>query len=73
MVVALVGMHKAYKIKRIVVSTYQSVTGTGKKAVDQLMNERKGITGEMAYPHKIDMNAFRILMFFLTMGIPRKK
>ena len=45
MVVALVGLHKAYKAKRIVVSTYQSVTGTGKKAVDQLMNERKGITG----------------------------
>src|SRR5512133_2234312 len=57
LVVALVGLHRAYKVKRIVVSTYQSVTGTGKKAVDQLMNERNGISGEMAYPHKIDMNA----------------
>ena len=45
MVVALNPLHKKYKIKRIVVSTYQTVTGTGKKAVDQLMNERKGIKG----------------------------
>jgi aspartate-semialdehyde dehydrogenase len=43
MVVALYPLHKKYKIKRIVVSTYQSVTGTGKKAVDQLMNERNGV------------------------------
>jgi len=49
MVVALNPLHKKYKIKRIVVSTYQSVTGTGVKAVTQLMNERKGIQGEMAY------------------------
>src|SRR5215204_1318952 len=56
MVVALNPLHKKYKIKRIVVSTYQSVTGTGKKAVDQLMNERKGVKGEMAYRHPIDLN-----------------
>ncbi|MBP6660626.1 MAG: aspartate-semialdehyde dehydrogenase, partial [Chitinophagales bacterium] len=48
MVVALNPLHLKYKIKRVVVSTYQSVTGTGKKAVDQLMNERNGIEGEMA-------------------------
>jgi len=45
MVVALQPLHKKYKIKRVIVSTYQSVTGTGKKAVDQLFNERKGVTG----------------------------
>lgn len=56
MVVALKPLHDKYKIKRIVVSTYQSVTGTGKKAVDQLMNERSGIQGEMAYAYKIDLN-----------------
>lgn len=56
MVVALKPLHDKYKIKRIVVSTYQSVTGTGKKAVDQLMNERNGIQGEMAYAYKIDLN-----------------
>ena len=56
MVVALAPLHKEYKIKRIVVSTYQSVTGTGVKAVQQLENERKGISGEMAYPHPIDLN-----------------
>lgn len=56
MVVALNPLHKKYKIKRIVVSTYQSVTGTGVKAVTQLMNERQGIQGEMAYPYTIDLN-----------------
>ncbi len=56
MVVALNPLHKKYKVKRVVVSTYQSVTGTGVKAVTQLMNERQGITGEMAYPYMIDLN-----------------
>jgi aspartate-semialdehyde dehydrogenase len=56
MVVALAPLHKKYKIKRLVVSTYQSVTGTGVKAVEQLENERKGINGEIAYPHPIDLN-----------------
>ncbi|OFX88378.1 MAG: aspartate-semialdehyde dehydrogenase [Bacteroidetes bacterium GWF2_33_16] len=58
LVVALSPLHKKYKIKRLVVSTYQSVTGTGVKAVEQLENERKGIAGEMAYPHPIDLNCF---------------
>src|SRR5881398_1432093 len=57
MVVALQPLHKKYKIKRVVVSTYQSVTGTGKKAVDQLFNERSGREGEMAYKYQIDLNA----------------
>ena len=56
MVVALAPLHKKYKIKRVVVSTYQSVTGSGVKAVEQLKNERNGIEGEMAYPHPIDLN-----------------
>ncbi len=56
MVVALAPLHKKYKIKRIVVSTYQSVTGSGVKAVNQMENERKGMEGEMAYPHQIDLN-----------------
>src|ERR1700739_3663626 len=57
MVVALKPLHDKYKIKRIVVSTYQSVTGTGVKAVDQLFNERKGITdGPRAYTYPIDLN-----------------
>ncbi|MDR2409458.1 MAG: aspartate-semialdehyde dehydrogenase [Bacteroidales bacterium] len=56
MVMALAPLHKVFKIKRIVVSTYQSVTGTGMKAVNQLMNERNGIEGEKIYPHPIDMN-----------------
>lgn len=58
MVLVLAPIHRKYKIKRIVVSTYQSVTGTGAKAVKQLENERKGVKGEMAYPHPIDLNLF---------------
>jgi aspartate-semialdehyde dehydrogenase len=73
MVVALVGLHKAYKVKRIVVSTYQSVTGTGKKAVDQLMNERNGIQGDMAYPHRIDMNALPHIDVFLDNGYTKEE
>jgi len=56
MVVALAPLHKKYKIKRVVVSTYQSVTGSGVKAVSQMENERKNMDGVMAYPHKIDLN-----------------
>jgi aspartate-semialdehyde dehydrogenase len=56
MVLAIAPLHKAYTIKRVVVSTYQSVTGTGIKAVRQMENERAGIQGEMAYPHPIDKN-----------------
>lgn len=73
MVVALVGLHKAYKVKRIVVSTYQSVTGTGKKAVDQLMNERKGISGDMVYPHRIDLNALPHIDVFLDNGYTKEE
>jgi len=57
MVVAISPLHKKYKIKRIVVSTYQSISGTGVKAVKQLENELAGIKGEMAYPYPIHQNA----------------
>jgi len=73
MVIALNPLHKKYKIKRIVVSTYQSVTGTGKKAVDQLMNERKGIQGEMAYPYKIDLNVLPHIDVFLENGYTKEE
>lgn len=58
MVLALSQLHKHLKIKRIVVSTYQSVSGTGQKAVEQLMNERNGTRTGMVYPHPIDLNLF---------------
>ncbi len=73
MVVALNPLHKKYKIKRIVVSTYQSVTGTGKKAVDQLMNERKGVKGDMAYAYPIDMNAIPHIDVFLDNGYTKEE
>ena len=57
MVVALAPLHKRYKIKRLVISTYQSITGTGVKAVQQLENEYADIKGEMAYPYPIHRNA----------------
>ncbi|MBI5011170.1 MAG: aspartate-semialdehyde dehydrogenase [Bacteroidia bacterium] len=58
MVMALAPLHRKYKIKRLVVATYQSVTGTGVKAVAQMENERAGKKGEMAYAHPIDKNCF---------------
>lgn len=65
MVVVLKPLHDKYGIRRVVVSTYQSVTGTGVKAVSQMMNERKGIEGEMAYAHRIDMNVIPQIDVFL--------
>lgn len=56
LVLTLSPLHKKYGIKRVVVSTYQSITGTGVKAVQQLENERNGVNGDMAYPYPIDMN-----------------
>ena len=73
MVVALKPLHDKYKIKRVVVSTYQSVTGTGKKAVDQLMNERKGIEGEKAYPYTIDLNLLPHIDVFLDNGYTKEE
>lgn len=56
LVMVLKPLHEKYSIKRVIVSTYQSITGTGVKAVQQLNNERNGIEGEMAYPYPIDRN-----------------
>ena len=73
MVVALNPLHLRYKIKRVVVSTYQSVTGTGVKAVNQLMNERKGIQGEMAYKYPIDLNVIPQIDVFLDNGYTKEE
>ncbi len=73
MVVALEPLRKKYGIKRIVVSTYQSVTGTGKKAVDQLLNERKGEEGEKAYAYPIDLNLIPHIDVFLDNGYTKEE
>jgi aspartate-semialdehyde dehydrogenase len=73
MVVALNPLHKKYKAKRIVVSTYQSVTGTGVKAVTQLMNERNGIVGERAYKYPIDLNVIPQIDVFLENGYTKEE
>lgn len=73
MVVALQPLHLRYKIKRVVVSTYQSVTGTGKKAVDQLFNERKGVEGEMAYKYPIDLNVIPQIDVFTDNGYTKEE
>lgn len=74
MVVVLNPLHKKYKIKRVVVSTYQSVTGTGAKAVDQLLNERKnGISAQMAYKYSIDLNVIPQIDLFLENGYTKEE
>ncbi len=73
MVVVMKPLHEKYKIKRVVVSTYQSVTGTGVKAVDQLMNERKGVEGEMAYPYPIDLNVIPHIDVFQDNGYTKEE
>lgn len=73
MVVALNPLHKRYKIKRVVVSTYQSVTGTGMKALRQMENERAGITGDMAYPYPIDKNCLPQCDIFTENGYTKEE
>jgi aspartate-semialdehyde dehydrogenase len=74
MVVVLNPLHQKYRIKRVVVSTYQSVTGTGVKAVNQMMNERKaGSSDEMAYKYRIDMNAIPQIDVFLENGYTKEE
>ncbi len=73
MVLVLKPLHDRYKIKRIVVSTYQSVTGTGVKAVQQMMNERNGIVGEMAYKYPIDQNAIPQIDVFTSNGYTKEE
>lgn len=73
MVMVLNPLHQRYGIKRVVVSTYQSVSGTGVKAIAQMMNERNNITGEMAYPHPIDMNCLPHIDVFLDNGYTKEE
>jgi aspartate-semialdehyde dehydrogenase len=74
MVVVLKPLHDKYKIKRVVVSTYQSVTGTGVKAVNQLMNEREGgHSPEMAYKYKIDLNVIPQIDVFMDNGYTKEE
>ena len=73
MVLALAPLHVKYKVKRVVVSTYQSVTGTGKDAVDQMMNERSGNHALKVYPHPIDMNVLPHIDTFLDNGYTKEE
>jgi len=73
LVMVLKPLHDAYRVERVVVSTYQSVTGTGKKAVDQLMNERAGMKGEMAYPYTIDLNLIPQIDVFQENGYTKEE
>ncbi len=73
LVLALAPLHRAYKIKRVVVSTYQSITGTGVKAVQQMENEREGISGEMAYNYPIDKNCIPQCDSFLDNGYTKEE
>ena len=73
LVMALAPLHKKYTMKRVVISTYQSVSGTGIKAVQQLDNEEAGIEGEMAYPHKIGRNALPHCDVFLENGYTKEE
>ena len=76
MVVALQPLHQKYKVKRVVVSTYQSVTGTGKQAVDQLFNERGGeklSADQMAYKYQIDLNVIPQIDVFLENGYTKEE
>jgi aspartate-semialdehyde dehydrogenase len=73
MVVVLNPLHKKYGIKRVVVSTYQSVTGTGVKAVKQMENERNNIEGDMAYKYRIDKNAIPHIDVFLDNGYTKEE
>ena len=73
MVMALFPLHQRLEIERIVVSTYQSITGTGKKAIVQMENERKGIEGEMAYPYPIDQNCLPHCDVFVEDGYTKEE
>ncbi len=73
MVLALAPLHKAYTVERVVVSTYQSVTGTGQKAVAQMENERNGVKGDMAYPFTIDRNVIPRCDVFTDNGYTKEE
>ena len=73
LVLALLPLHKAYVVKRVVVSTYQSITGTGVAATAQMENERNGVEGEMAYPYTIDRNCLPHCDVFLENGYTKEE
>ena len=73
LVMVLAPLHARYKMKRVVVSTYQSVSGTGVKAVKQLENEMAGIQGEMAYPYPINRNALPHCDTFMENGYTKEE
>ena len=73
LVLTLAPLHKAYKVKRVVVSTYQSITGTGVKAVRQMENERNGINGDMAYNYPIDKNCIPQCDSFVDNGYTKEE
>lgn len=73
MLIAIAPLHREYGIRRLVISTYQSVTGTGVRAVTQLENERRGLTGEMAYPYQIDLNCIPQCDVFLDNGYTKEE
>lgn len=73
LVMALAPLHKKYKMKRVIISTYQSVSGTGMKAIQQLENEIAGVQGEMAYPYPINRNALPHCDVFLENGYTKEE
>lgn len=73
LVMVLAPLHQRLNIRRVVVSTYQAITGTGQKAVTQLENERKGIEGPMVYPHPIDMNCLPHCDVFTENGYTKEE
>lgn len=73
LVLALKPLHEKYGVKRVVVSTYQSISGTGVKAVEQMNNERSGINGDMAYPYPIDKNCLPHCDMFLDNGYTKEE
>ena len=73
MVMALFPLHQKYQMKRVIVSTYQSVSGTGVKAVQQLENEMAGVEGEMAYPYPINRNALPHCDVFMENGYTKEE
>ncbi len=73
LVMAIAPLHAEYRIKRMIISTYQAVSGTGIKAVNQLENERKGLQGEMAYPHPVDLNCLPQCDDFLDNGYTKEE
>lgn len=73
MVMAIAPLHREYAVRRLVISTYQSVTGTGVRAVTQLDNERRGLSGEMAYPWPIDLNCIPHCDLFLDNGYTKEE